>query len=179
MTSPTKLLAVAGLGLAVALAGCTPAPTDADPTPRFASEAEAFAAAEATYREYVKALNEVDLSDPETFEGVYAWTTGEANAGERKTLSQMHADGWTVSGHTVMADFHGLAATVEPEDEPTVTAVVCSDVSEVRVTDSSGKSMVGPDRRDTYALEVRFVLKEETPTLLIDSSTAIEDARCA
>ncbi len=50
----------------------------------FASEEEAFAAAEETYRAYVDALNQVDLSDPETFEAVYAWTTGDANADERK-----------------------------------------------------------------------------------------------
>ena len=71
--------------------------------PLFTSEADAFAAAEETYRAYVDALNQVDLSDPETFEDVYAWTTGDANADARETFSQMHADGWTVQGDTVAA----------------------------------------------------------------------------
>src|SRR6188768_3952981 len=79
--------------------GCF-APPDPEPTPLFSSEEEAFAAAEATYRAYVDALNQVDLSDPETFEEVYAWTTGEANAGARKSFSQMHADGWIVGGES-------------------------------------------------------------------------------
>ena len=81
-----------------ALAGC--GPTDPTPTPTptgFASEAEAFAAAEATYRAYVDALNQVDLSDPSTFEEVYRWTTGDANAAIRTSLSSMAAENWTVS----------------------------------------------------------------------------------
>src|SRR5690349_10893189 len=103
--------------LAIALTGCA-SPPDATPTPGFASEAEAFAAAEKTYRAYVDALNEVDLSDPDTFEAVYSWTTGEANAGERKTLSQMYADGWEVEGQTRLREFHGLSYTsTNPRDE--------------------------------------------------------------
>ena len=70
----TRVTAAAlGALLMLTLAGCTtPEPTDPTPTPTsaFASEEEAFAAAEATYRAYVDALNEVDLSDPETFEPV-------------------------------------------------------------------------------------------------------------
>ena len=89
--------AAAALVLALALGmttACQPEPAPSPSGPVFANEEEAFAAAEETYRAYVDALNQVDLSDPETFEAVYAWTTGEANASERKTLSQMHADGW-------------------------------------------------------------------------------------
>ncbi len=68
------------------LTGCGAAgePRASTPAPLFSSEAEAFAAAEATYRAYVDALNQVDLSDPETFEAVYAWTTGDANATDRE-----------------------------------------------------------------------------------------------
>ncbi|MET0860918.1 MAG: hypothetical protein ABW091_07810, partial [Microbacterium sp.] len=73
-------LSVALVLASAALSGCTPQPAPT-PTPTgFATEDEAFAAAEETYRAYVDALNQVDLSDPETFEPVYAWTTGEANA---------------------------------------------------------------------------------------------------
>src|SRR5688500_5990965 len=55
------------------LAGCAGDPEPAETTHGFASEEEAFAAAEETYRAYVDALNQVDLSDPETFEPVLAW----------------------------------------------------------------------------------------------------------
>ena len=84
---------VAAVSLALALVlgmatGCQPEPEPSPTGPVFANEEEAFAAAEETYRAYVDALNQVDLSDPETFEAVYAWTTGDANASERKTLTR-------------------------------------------------------------------------------------------
>ncbi len=89
-----------GLAIVAGLAtGCRPEPAPSPTAPVFSSEEEAFAAAEQTYRAYVDALNEVDLSDPATFEAVYAWTTGDANAqGSEDASVEMHADGWTVSG---------------------------------------------------------------------------------
>src|SRR5688572_28357264 len=104
--------------------GCSASPDPAESAPSFATEEEAFAAAEETYRAYVDALNKVDLSDPETFEEVFAWTTGDANAHERETLSGMHADGWTVSGNTQIAAFRGREFA--PDAEEIVTAMVCS-----------------------------------------------------
>ena len=77
--------AAAAIVLALALGmttACQPEPAPSPSGPVFANEEEAFAAAEETYRAYVDALNQVDLSDPETFEAVYAWTTGDFNADE-------------------------------------------------------------------------------------------------
>lgn len=144
--------------LVFAVAGCTqpPAP-EPTPTPAFSSEDEAFAAAEATYRAYVDALNQVDLSDPATFEAVYDLTTGEANAGERRSLSRMHAEGWTVSGATAVRSIElvdlDLGAT-------TVTLSVCSDVSDVRVVDSAGNSVVAADRPVLQSSEVTLEDKQ-------------------
>jgi hypothetical protein len=174
----TRVTAAAlGALLMLTLTGCTtPAPTDPTPTPTsaFASEEEAFAAAEATYRAYVDALNQVDLSDPETFEAVYVWTTGEANANERKSLSQMHADGWSVDGATAVTAIVGRSFA-----DASVTALVCSDVGAVDVLDADGRSVVSSDRPDVYALQVTFI-ESRTPTgLLISESTAVEDEGCA
>lgn len=155
--------------------GCLAQP-EAEPTPLFSSEKEAFAAAEATYRAYVDALNEVDLSDPATFEGVYAWTTGDANSNERKSLSEMHADGWVVEGWSHVDLFDGREFDAESSE---VTAVLCSNVSEVDVLDANGTSVVAEDRPDVYTLQIEFV-PAETPTgLAIESSNAIEDAVCS
>ncbi len=79
---------VVALAVTLGATACQPEPTPTPTGPAFASEDEAFAAAEETYRAYVDALNQVDLSDPETFEAVYAWTTGEANAGEKNLSPQ-------------------------------------------------------------------------------------------
>ena len=103
--------AVGAALLALALVtGCAPEPAPT-PTPTgFASDDEAFAAAEATYRAYVDALNAVDLSDPATFEPVYANLSGQALADEKKSLTTMSAEGWVVSGESkVRAFFHGSA----------------------------------------------------------------------
>ena len=162
--------------VAVFATGCQPEPAPSPTGPVFATEEEAFAAAEETYRAYVEALNQVDLSDPETFEAVYAWTTGDANANERKTLTQMHADGWNVSGETAVRSFRGKTADL---DSVQVDAVVCSDVSAVEVVDANGESVVSAERPDAYALAIEFVTSTATETgLAIASSNAVEDSAC-
>lgn len=172
--------AAAAIVLALALGmttACQPDPAPSASGPIFANEEEAFAAAEETYRAYVDALNQVDLSDPETFEAVYAWTTGEANANERTTLSQMHADGWLVAGSTAIDGFRGTNA--ELSDPIVISAVVCSDVSDVTVVDSDGQSVVSEQRPEVYALSVEFVESDATNTgLAITASNAVEDAAC-
>ena len=149
--------AAAALVLALALGmttACQPEPAPSPSGPVFANEEEAFAAAEETYRAYVDALNQVDLSDPETFEAVYAWTTGELNASDRKGLTNYHADGVTVSGDSVIV-------LLEPEsfDSSTdsVELAACLDVSAVEVSDKNGESVVDPDRIDVQTLAVSVV----------------------
>ena len=144
--------AVALVLTAAALSGCTGEPDPAEPTPAFSSEEEAFAAAEETYRAYVDALNRVDLSDPETFEDVFAWTTGEANAEARETFSQMHADGWMVGGQS-------RAVVVKPMlDVPDwateVQFAVCLDVSTVTLVDDQNQSVVDESRPEIQSMLV-------------------------
>ena len=153
--------------LLLALAGCTtPESPEPTPTPAFSSEAEAFAAAEETYRAYVDALNQVDLRDPETFEAVFELTTGEANAGERRSLSAMHADGWTVSGETVIRSLE--LDSVETGDGAVVLAV-CSDVSGVDVLDADGISVVAADRPPLQPSIVSLTIGPGPSELLISS----------
>ena len=165
MTSRASHLAAAVIGLAAILAGCAPTATAPQPTPTFSSDAEAFAAAEATYREYVKALNAVDLSDPETFEGVYALTTGEANNEARRRFSRMHAEGWLVGGKSVPVLIDLASAT-----DTGVHLAVCVDVSKVTLVDAEGISQVGTDRPDVQRMLVTVV-----PTTLGSAQLAISD----
>lgn len=146
------ILATAALTIAVA-AGCAPEPAPT-PTPTgFASEEEAFAAAEATYRAYVDALNQVDLSDPATFEPVYEWLTGDASDAARKSFSQMHADSWTVNGISRITLVDPVTIS---SDMQSATLAVCVDVSNVSVLDSNGDSLV-TDRPDNQRLTVHLV----------------------
>lgn len=146
--------AVAAVALALTTA-CTP---DAAPTPSpsptgFASEEEAFAAAEEAYRAYVDALNKVDLSDPETFEPVFALTTGDARNAARKSFSQMSADGWTVNGESVVILTEPAGVDTELRE---VSLAICVDVSNVTLVDRGGQSQVGdrPDRQSLLAVVV-------------------------
>lgn len=149
--------------------GCSPSPepTHSEPTPVFTSEADAFAAAEATYRAYVDALNQVDLSDPETFEDVYAWTTGELNASDRRGLSEYHANGVSVTGISVPTLIEPTSAEL---DEERVILAVCLDVSAIDVSDAGGESLVDPGRTDMQVLEISLVGADYSPTTLLIES---------
>lgn len=148
-----RALAAIGTAVLLALSGCTtPEPATPTPTAAFSSEEEAFAAAEETYRAYVDALNQVDLSDPETFEGVYEWTTGDANADFRKSFSNMLAEGLEVSGESIPTAVEPLA--FDPADPKSIKLATCLDVSQVKVVDPSGQSVVDPERTPVQSLTV-------------------------
>jgi len=139
-----------GLFVTLSVSACTTPSPEPTPTPTgFASEAEAFAAAEATYRAYIDALNQVDLSDPATFEPVYELTAGELNASERENYSQLHADGNTISGESSYfnAQLLSIAGNI-------ATIAVCLDVSDVDVRDSSGTSIVSQSRPDIQSIAI-------------------------
>lgn len=176
MTSTYRWPAALVALLAIALAGCAPPPTDPEPEPRFATEAEAFAAAEKTYRAYVDALNEVDLSDPETFEAVYAWTTGDLYASDRRGLTRYHADSARVSGASKVASIQ----PIEAAGGGSVRLAVCLDVSAVQVHDRSGNSLVAEDRIQLQSLTVDLLPHKSSTGLAIASIGPREgEPKCA
>lgn len=155
MTSRLTPTLVALALVAAVLSGCTPPPEpEPTPGPPFATEEEAFAAAEETYRAYVDALNQVDLSDPDTFEPVFALTTGELNNLDRQGLARYHADGVTVSGSSEVVALEPIRGG---PDMATVFLAVCLDVSSVVVTAASGESLIQEDRVDVQTLEIEVV----------------------
>ncbi len=173
MIRERRCAAAATLALALALTtACAPDPAPT-PTPTgFASQEEAFASAEATYRAYVDALNAVDLSDPATFEPVYLTLSGAALGNEKKSLTNMHAESWTVSGASRIAAFFPESA------DGSVSALSCLDVSDVTLVNDRGESQVAADRPDVYAFRLKFLPHGEGDKLTIDSAVATEDARC-
>lgn len=157
--------------LAALLSGCVGEPDPVETTPLFASEDEAFAAAEQTYRAYVDALNEVDLSDPATFEPVFAFSTGELNAADRESFSTWHADGLTVVGDSRVALVEG---TNVDENEERVVISVCLDVSGVEVRDAEGNSVVDSARSPIQPLEVSLVPSRADGSMKLTSITSRE-----
>lgn len=170
------------LALAIVLGmatGCQPEPEPSPTGPVFATEEEAFAAAEETYRAYVDALNQVDLSDPETFEAVYAWTTGELNASDRKNFSAWNADGYAKSGEALIASAAGSSVRDLESETPMVELDACYDVSGVEVVDQNGESVVGADRPDIQELTVILVASNTPTSLAVDSISGSEkDLQC-
>lgn len=172
MISRVAAAAVA-LALVVGMTtGCQPEPTPSPSGPVFANEDEAFAAAEETYRAYVDALNQVDLSDPETFEAVYAWTTGDFNASERTTLSTMHAEDWTVSGSSDITRIDYLSVG---DAFSRVSIGSCVDVSSITLLDAQGVSQVSPDRPDMQVTQVDLTWSKSSPTGYLISEVAGTD----
>jgi hypothetical protein len=168
-------LAVCCIALsAIGFLGCSPAPEpEPTPTPAFASEEEAFAAAEETYRAYIDASNAVDLQDPNTFEAIDAFTTGKYQADERKTLSEMHAEGYLSSGSIVVESFTGSLLRADQS----VRASACNDVSQTALTDRDGASLVAPDRPARYALSLEFIMVDGS--LRITNSEVGESGTCS
>lgn len=169
---------LAGALLVLVLAsGCTPTPVPT-PTPTgFASEEEAFRAAEETYRAYVDALNQVDLADPATFEPVFAWTTGEFNQAERKSLTQMAAERWTVGGESRITRIDPVSASPPLGD---VEIGVCVDVSTVMLVDASGVSQVSSNRPNVQSTVVTLTADEDAPNglLIQDVTGQVLDKPC-
>lgn len=167
----TPVIALALLSALVV--GCSPSPTPTPtPTAAFATEEEAFAAAEETYRAYIDAFNEVDLGDPSTFEPVFDFTAGEYLKREREDLSAMHAEGYVRGGTIEVVEFWP-----HHYNSSETTARVCTDVGSTTFTDSEGVSLVPTNRPNRVALDLTFVIAESKP--LLASAEPVTDDRCA
>lgn len=165
--------------LAVGLTGCagTPAPDPSgSPSPaatRFASEEEAFAAAEELYRSHVDGLNAYHAGDSTYDPGRYL--SGEALQEEKDVLQQMAELNLTVEGAVVV---HSLARASFEEEAGAVTVGLqsCLDYSGTRILDSTGKD-VTPERENLIALDVS-IATVDSARLAIVRSTVSESVQC-
>jgi hypothetical protein len=156
------------------LAGCTPEPTlSPTPTPAFASEEEAFAAAEETFEKYTDATNGTDLTNPSSFTPVFDWLAGNALSAARENYSQYYAEGITRSGSSTFDTF----TPFEYSDE-VVKAFVCLDIAEVKLSNADGTSAVPSDRPPRQSIEVSFVSAETPTKFAISSTTPTESIQC-
>ncbi|MGF6824462.1 hypothetical protein M2317_003391 [Microbacterium sp. ZKA21] len=155
------------------LAGCAPEPEPTPtPTSAFASEEEAFAAAEEVYRAYNEAGNERlagnGSPDPQDF------LIGTALEGDIEALRVLDTEGLTLEGTVDMLAFTGISA--ELASDATVTALVCLDASATRVVDSEGVDVTPASREETIAQVVTFT--GSMTRLQISAETAAESDEC-
>lgn len=147
---PLVALAVAS----VVLSGCSPAPVPTPtPTPVFASEEQAFAAAEETYRAYNDAGNArrdgLETPDPQDF------LIGTALEGDIDGQTLLRERGLAVKGHVGVERFNGVEATLA-SDSNRIIAIVCLDASHTQVVDNEGTDVTPPGRAPQVAQKVTF-----------------------
>lgn len=142
------------------LVGCTPERSPSpSPTPAFASEEEAFAAAEATYREFNDSSNARRAGDADASPADYL--IGDALEADREASEYLREAGLRLTGEVKVVSFQGLEAAING-GHPSVTAVVCLDSSATRVVDAGGKDATPPGRQTIVALTAHMIALDET-----------------
>lgn len=176
-TKPERRVAAIGASLALltcSLIGCAPDPAPTPtPTPAFASEDEAFAAAEEVYRAYNEALNAERTGDASV--DSFEYLTGLVLEQETRTAKELRDSDVRIHGSTKITQFQALTAVLDPPVAE-VTAYVCLDIGGVRAIDASGSDVTAAGRSDTYAVEVSFTGDESS--LLIAQYEVRTDIEC-
>ncbi len=157
-----------------ALVGCAPeskpSPT---PTPAFASEAEAFAAAEEVYRAYNDALNAKRGGDAKA--DPTALLTGQILDEEITAAQQLESAEIKLEGRAELLSFVGVRADLSGSVLE-VVARACLDISGVRAIDSSGVDVTAAGRSDVYAVAVHFT--GDRDALLISEYNVLAEFPC-
>ena len=168
------LSAVVAFALAGSIVGCTPqstpSPAPSSSSSTLSSDAEAFAAAEATIRRYIDASNAVQLNDNASIEAFLALSTGTQHSFDQDRLENYRSKGYIVSGATRVIRVERDAVNTADE---VVTLGICLDVSAVEVRDSSGNSVIAPDRPDLQNL-VAVMAGEPMQVSSIEGSTEVD-----
>lgn len=157
----------------VALVGCTPAPEPTPtPTAAFASEEEAFAAAEAVYRAYNEAENEERAADSAINSRKYL--TGQALEDQIEAARFYDDADLQLVGDVVVVSFQGDRAELASPSR--IKARVCLDVSATRVQQIDGGDVTPAERPLRVLLLVTFIAG---PTqLMISTSEMLDGQSC-
>ncbi|MFJ4225341.1 hypothetical protein [Microbacterium sp. NPDC089695] len=168
------LLALAALAVVGTLAGCaaSPAPTPT-PTPAFASDEEAFAAAEEVYRAYNDAGNARNAGEPEP--NPQDFLVGNALEGDIEGVRLLEEGQLTVDGE-VKVDSVALEEAPVRSQQTKVVVLVCLDVSQVRLMDANGNDVTPRGRADVVAQEVTFT--SDGDDLRISSEASADVSQC-
>ena len=172
MIRERRFAAAATLALALALTtACAPdpAPTPSPSPTGFASQEEAFAAAEATYRAYVDALNH-RRSDPASKSDPTEYLTGEALSAQVATDADLEHRGIRLSGDTIISAIRNLSASAVGAE-----IGVCLDASATRLFDASGVDVTPQNRPAMLGLLVGAVWSNDRTYI---SSTTASDEQC-
>lgn len=146
-----QVVAMVLAAAAISLVGCTPSPTPRPtPTPPFATEAEAFRAAEQVFHEFVNAKNRMQNGDetvhPQKFLAGSALDSDIRSSRDAATKGT-HIEGTTTVLSFVPKHFGAAARSVE--------ALACMDIAQSRLMSSGGKDLTSPDRPPVVAVVIK------------------------
>lgn len=174
-TSTVRALGALSAGLLTLgmLSACTPTP-EPDPKPTktalFASDEEAFKAAEETYRAYTDADNahrRGEADDPQDF------LTGMALKAYIDALRELDEAGLSLEGDVTVASFKGDPSSVKGGGER-LSALVCLDISKTTAHSEAGAEL--PDRPPIVAQTVQMIWVDGT--YLVNDEFEEDPARC-
>ncbi|MCM3780571.1 hypothetical protein [Microbacterium hydrocarbonoxydans] len=170
----SSLLAGPVVVLSLLLAGCSPSPDPSPtPTPAFASEEEAFAAAEEVYRAYLIEVEARAAGDPTA--DPQQFLIGQALEDDIEGQRALREAGLTVLGTASLRSFDsGQIKRMTPDVD--LVARVCVDLASTRVTDTTGADRTPVERPPRAELEIRFT--GSSKDLRIASSSATEELAC-
>ncbi|WP_424448254.1 hypothetical protein [Microbacterium arborescens] len=159
--------------VALLTSGCGSPPTPPTPDPTASSsspvddDAAAFAAAEATYRAYVDAVN-ARRSNGHSSADPVALLADEARQAAVATATELESSGLVISGPTNIL-------WVEPRstDVSSVVLGTCVDSSRARVLDPQGNDVTPASRPDRQVLAITVDIER---ALITDS--VVEGAQC-
>lgn len=158
----------------VLLTGClapAPGPTPT-PTAAFPSEAEAFAAAEETYRAYVDAVN-ARRADPRSQPDPQSFLIGEALERDIDSAQEFDELGIRVAGPSTVSALQLASADL---DTGTVVLHACYDSTETRVLNLAGDDVTVADRDPTVMIQVSVLQVGEEQ--LIRGMSPVEGDPC-
>ncbi|GAA5209131.1 hypothetical protein [Microbacterium kyungheense] len=159
---------------AVMLCGCLAPAPEPTPTPTavFASEDEAFAAAEETYRAYVDAAN-ARREDPDSEPDPQSFLVGDAlerDVDSRRELAEL---GLQLVGSSSVTDMSFISADVSTGD---VVIQACYDSGGARVIDKTGVDVTPADRDATVMISIESVRMGDRQ--IIESMSPVEGDPC-
>lgn len=141
------------------LTGCG-STSEPKPVPESTDAKDTASAAEETYTSYIRATNELDLTDPDSAEPAYQWLAGAALATEREAVTTAHAQSLSRDGESLVTLFE----LREADGSDPILADACVDVSDVTVVNSAGESVVAPDRAKFQSVRVTLEPTKSTQT---------------
>ncbi|QYH35871.1 hypothetical protein [Salinibacterium sp. M195] len=171
LPNPVRLTIAAVL--LASLSGCVPsaATTPPEPTSTFvapyATDEEALAAAEEAYGEYTRVMGRILEDGGQNSSRLEAVAVGTFLDATVDGLQKFAEKGGRATGDVRNTEFELQRYSPSGSSAEVITVYMCSDVSDLKLQDANGNSLVADDRQDRSVLQVTFDFSVEQQVLLV------------